>query len=586
MNLQETLSAALGKSQQQLLPELIREKLSRDLSTRHLIPFTQYTMPKYEVGMHSQLIATELEAVERREIDRLMIFVPPRHGKSELGSKRFPAWWLGRNPTDQIISATYNAELATDVGEAVRDIIDQEEYHALFSTTLKRDARAKTRWRTSKGGFYVSVGVGQAATGRGAHLFLIDDPLKDDESAQSESTRERIWNWYSSVAYTRLMPKGAIVLIMTRWHEDDLAGRLLDRMKNTPGADQWKVVDLAAIDEARMDRKYTIVPAVLPPKGYCTGLVEAAVTASVKGIKSSSGLENVIAGKFTIPPQEISFPTKVVWEAWWPETKLLRIKQNIVERHWSALYQQRPMPDEGIYFKRKWARFWVADATQAEGDIHRYKVLPKSTELRFYGASDYATDEDKKADFTVHGIFAVDHAGNVYVIHVWRGQKTSKVWVDELISLMERFHPLMWFEEQGQIIKALTPFITEMMEEHKLFTHRKALPSVTSKQARARTLQGWMEKGRVFFPLYADWLDDFLHEFFTFPAGKNDDQVDMASLMLRGINRLIKGAKPSADDVNDPLRGLNNGMKMLTLDECWKDRQRRDRSNDAVDIDL
>ena len=242
------------------------------------------------------LIAERLEAVERGEIDRLMIFMPPRHGKSELASKRFPAWCLGRNPRRQIIAASYNSDLANDFGRNVRNIVAEPEFRQVFpDVSLATDSAAANRMNTNHGGAYVAAGVGTAVTGRGANIALIDDPFKDREEADSERRRELVWDWYRSTLYTRLMPGGAIVLIQTRWHEDDLAGRLLDQER-----DQWEVLELPAIN--------------------------------------TQG--------------------KALWPEWYDETALARIKATIGPREWSALYQQQPQPDEGTFFKREWFKNW------------------------------------------------------------------------------------------------------------------------------------------------------------------------------------------------------------------------------------
>ena len=181
---------------------------------RSLLNFTEYTNPVYQRAAHHEMIARKLEAVERGEIDRLMIFMPPRHGKSELASKRFPAWCLGRNPKRQIIAASYNSDLANDFGRNVRNIVGSPEFNEVFSNvTLAPDSQAANRMNTNHGGTYVAAGVGTAVTGRGADIALIDDPFKDREEADSERRREVVWDWYRSTLYTRLMPQGSIVLI-------------------------------------------------------------------------------------------------------------------------------------------------------------------------------------------------------------------------------------------------------------------------------------------------------------------------------------------------------------------------------------
>lgn len=265
-------------------------------SRRSLLRFTEYTNPVYERAAHHELIAEKLEAVERGDIDRLMIFMPPRHGKSELASKRFPAWCLGRKPNRQIIAASYNSDLANDFGRNVRNLVAEPEFRQIFpDVTLAPDSQAANRMNTNHGGTYVAAGVGTAVTGRGAHIALIDDPFKDREEADSERRRELVWDWYRSTLYTRLMPGGAIVLIQTRWHEDDLAGRLLEQEGG-----QWEVLEL---------------PALHPERG-------------------------------------------ALWPEWYDEEALGRIRETIGPREWSALYQQQPQPDEGTFFKREWFTHW------------------------------------------------------------------------------------------------------------------------------------------------------------------------------------------------------------------------------------
>lgn len=224
-----------------------------------------------------------------------MLFLPPRHGKSELASKRFPAWFMGRNPSKQMIAASYNSELAGDFGRDVRNIVASNEYERLFETRLAQDSQAANRWHTSSGGSYVAAGVGTAITGRGADVLLIDDPFKDRAEADSETVRDNVWNWYTSTAYTRLMPGGAIVLIQTRWHEDDLAGRLLDS-----DAERWEVVSMRA----------------LSPDG------------------------------------------RALWPEWYDVPRLEQIRAVVGPRDWNALFQQDPMPDGGAYFQRDWLRYY------------------------------------------------------------------------------------------------------------------------------------------------------------------------------------------------------------------------------------
>ena len=419
---------------------------------RSLLRFTEYTNPLYARAQHHERICEKLEAVERGEIDRLMIFMPPRHGKSELASKRFPAWCLGRDSKRQIIAASYNSDLANDFGRNVRNLVNEPEFGQVFpGVTLAPDSQAANRMNTNAKGAYVAAGVGTAVTGRGAHIALIDDPFKDREEADSERRRDTVWDWYRSTLYTRLMPGGAIVLIQTRWHEDDLAGRLLEQEP-----EQWEVLELPAIDNAGA----------------------------------------------------------ALWPEWYDLGALNRIKATIGSREWSALYQQRPQPDEGTYFQRAWFTPW-----------------DKLPTVRHYGSSDYAVT-DGGGDYTVHTVWGICADGDVYRVAQWKGQTASDEWIEQKLDLIAKYKPLCWFGEGGVIQKAIEPMLRRRMRERNVHCRLEWLPSVADKPTRARSFQAMAATGRVHFEPGAD-----LSEFLVFPAGKHDDEVDTASLIGRAIDQ-------------------------------------------------
>lgn len=215
-----------------------------------LLDFTTQTYPRYTAAPHHRLLAAALERVERGELKRLMVFMPPRHGKSELASVRFPAWYLGRNPDRRIIAAAYGGNLANKFSRRTRNLIASPVYQRIFpGTEVAGDAAAVQFWAIKdRDGQYNAAGVGGGITGEGANLLLIDDPVKDAQDAMSLTVREGTWEWYVSTAYPRLDDaNGAIVLIQTRWHEDDLAGKLLAEAAD--GGDQWHVIRLPAIAE-------------------------------------------------------------------------------------------------------------------------------------------------------------------------------------------------------------------------------------------------------------------------------------------------------------------------------------------------
>jgi predicted phage terminase large subunit-like protein len=279
------------------------ELLKRRQARNNLIPFVEYTKRDFVTSAHHLLVASYLEQVERGEINRLMIFSPPRHSKSELASRRLPAWYLGRNPNKQIIAASYNSDLASSFGRDVRNLVADSYYQNIFpGVSLRQDSKAADRWNTVNGGSYLSAGVGSGITGHGADLGVIDDPFKDRKEANSQTIRDNVWDWYRSAFYTRLMPGAAIILTLTRWHEDDLAGRLLKEMKS--GGDQWTVLSLPALaEEDDMMRRS---------------------------------------------------PGEALWPEWYPLATLQQIQEVIGTYDWNALYQQRPSVEEGNIFKRHW----------------------------------------------------------------------------------------------------------------------------------------------------------------------------------------------------------------------------------------
>lgn len=272
-------------------------------------------MPVFQAGAHHSIICKALERVYRGEIDRLIIEAPPRHTKSELATRRFPAWCLGHDPALQIISASYGADLARDFGRKVRDIVASREYQALFpGVDLRAGVKAADHWETSAGGEYTAAGVGGPITGRGAKIGIIDDPLKNQQEADSETYRERVWDWYTSTFYTRKMPGFRVVLILTRWDEDDLAGRLLAAQEK--GGDRWHRVKLPAI------------------------------------------------------ANEGTTKERALWPAWYPLGELHRTRKAVGPRVWRALYQQEPTADEGGYFKRDWFNWY--EPKDLPRDLHRY----------------------------------------------------------------------------------------------------------------------------------------------------------------------------------------------------------------------
>ena len=203
-----------------------KELMIRRNSRREFEPFCK-RIGSHSIAHHHQFLIKRLESVESGEVKRLMIFMPPGHAKSTYASVLFPPWYLGRNPAKQLIGASHTAELAESFGRRVRNTVTSTEFSGIFSIQLAGDSQAAGRWGLVQGGEYFGVGVGGSITGRRADGGIIDDPIRGREDADSETIREKTWNWYISDFRTRLKPNAFIILIQTRWHEDDLAGRIL-----------------------------------------------------------------------------------------------------------------------------------------------------------------------------------------------------------------------------------------------------------------------------------------------------------------------------------------------------------------------
>lgn len=299
MNLAADLAAALD-------PVAARERLGATAGEPWLSPasLALAVSPGFQVPPHIELLDRAIvETVETG--GRLLVAMPPRHGKSEMASRYTPAWYLGRFPSRRVILASYEADYAASWGRKARDLLE-EHGRGLFGVGVRQDSHAANRWDIAgHPGGMTTAGVGGAITGRGADLLIIDDPVKSVEEAESDTYRDRAWDWWRGVALTRLEPGGAVILVMTRWHEDDLAGRILQE----DGAN-WRVLCLPALADDTDD----------DPLGR--------------------------------EPGEPLWPERYDAEA------LARRRQEMGSRLYEAEYQQAPTPASGSIFRREWFRYW------------------------------------------------------------------------------------------------------------------------------------------------------------------------------------------------------------------------------------
>lgn len=456
------------------LQSCLGELDSRIQAQRNLARFIEFRQAGYAPAKHHRLLIDSLEAVERGEIERLMVCMPPGSAKSTYTSVEFPAWYLGRNPKNSIIAASHTQELAERFGRRVRNIVASDPFAAVFGGGVADDSASAGRWDTKQGGEYFAAGVGGSITGRRADLGLIDDPVKSREDADSERMRERAWDWYVNDWLTRLKPGARQIVVMTRWHEDDLGGRILARERS-----RWRLIELAM--EA------------LPndPLGRQAG--------------------------------------EMLWPEWFTADMIAAAKLDV--RSWNALYQQQPASEDGDYFKREWLD-------------NEYEVAPQG--LRKYLASDYAVTAGG-GDYTEHGIFGVDSSGNHFVLDWWYGQTDSDVWIDSMCDLIIQHEPSCAFGESGVIRRSIEPYLKRRMLERGALARIEWLPSISDKPTRSRSFQALCSMGKVFWPKHAGWKSHVHGQLLRFPAGKNDDSVDVCGLYGRGLQYVNAKRAPVYD---------------------------------------
>jgi len=475
------------------------------------LKFVKFTMPDIEDpdntdlsmfkdAKHHRALAKVLEKVELGHIPRLIVTLPPRHGKTELISRRFIPWLLGRDMYRNVIFATYNEPFSQDIGSDCRAIMQAPAYKQVFPKfRFRAGGLSREKLQTGAGGMAAFVGRGGSITGRGADILIIDDPIKDSEEAQSPTLRTKLWDWFTQVAMTRLMTKFAcVVVVHTRWHEDDLIGRITDPSNPCYSEDEaakWKIINLPAIagDEDPLGRK---------------------------------------AG-----------------EALWPERfdlEFLNAAKQLDPKGFSALYQQRPTPEDGDLFRADWLV------------TYEKSQLPK--DLRIYAASDHAIGEDKtRNDATVMIVGGVDTFGDLYVLDVWWEKAGSDKQVEAMLRLAKQWKPLLWFAEKGHISKAIGPFLRKRMQEDRTYFSIEEVTPVNNKVQRAQSVMGMMSMKKVRFPRHAHWFMEARDQMLKFPNARHDDFVDALAWLGRAVNRM---AMPTATrKVEGPAYGTLGWLK-------------------------
>jgi predicted phage terminase large subunit-like protein len=344
---------------------------------------------------------------------------------------------------------------------------------------LSPDNQAAGRWSLMSGGEYYGVGAGAGIAGFRADLAIGDDFFGSREDAYSQTIRENRWEWYLSDFSTRLKPGAKRILMNTRWHEEDVAGRVLAQIRR--GEIRGRVVSIPAIAE-----------------------------------------DNDILGRQ---------PGEYLWagDPKYDYPALLEARRRETSpMMWAALYQQRPAPEEGDYFRREW--------------LHEVETLPPRSEMHVYGASDYAVTSNG-GDYTVHVVLGLDSEGRLFLLDLWRKQASSAEWVEAFCDLVREWKPLGWAEETGQIKSGVGPFLERRMLDRNAFVAREQFPTRGDKSVRAQSIRGRMAISGLYYKRGSPWFEELRSEMLTFPAGKHDDQVDALGLCGQLLDKMVEGVK-------------------------------------------
>lgn len=478
----------MAKQPTQQGPPIIRPKTPQEAAAwlaarRNLTAWCKYSgiLPSAP-ARHHELLLDRLTKLTRGEIQRLAVFMPPGSAKSTYASVLFPLWFMQQpeNLRCCVIAVSHTQELADSFGRRVRNLVADRGH--VLGLELSPDSQAASRWSTRQGGTYAAVGVGGAVTGLRSDLVIVDDPLRSAEDADSQLVRDKQWDWWQFDLQTRLKPNAKVVLIQTRWHEDDLAARLLDPKNdhyNEDEAKKWHVIKLPM--EAEED----------DPLGRQPG--------------------------------------ELLWPDWFTKDMVATAKRNA--RLWSALYQQRPSPEEGGFFKKDW--------------LHPYQPSELPKNLRYYLASDHAVSRKQTADKTCILAAGVCENGYIWVLPETQwGRFTAEESVEKALDLVSKMKPLTWWAERGHITQSIGPFLRRRMRERGIYTSIVEMTPAKDKMTRAQAVHGRMSMGLVRFPKFAPWWPDAEHELLGFPSGAHDDFVDALSWLGRGLETMVSARKP------------------------------------------
>lgn len=471
------------------------------------------TMSKYQITPQARLLCQIIEKIERGELQRVCVSIGPQMGKSQILSRGAPAWLTGRDPTKNLILGSYNQDFANEFGDDVRALVTSAAHRQVFPEyELRKGGQAKDLLITTKGGKSAFVGVGGSGTGKPADIFIVDDPLRNDDDAQSPLMRNRLWSWFTKVANTRIHNNSAIIVVHTRWHEDDLIGRLCDpdhplRNKDYAGiADEWTYINLPAV-------------------------VEDEALAKALGLTLRVQRDDLVRAQFGVKPMAALWPERFSLE-------FLAKQKRLDKRGFTALRMGKPAPEDGDYFK-------------ANDIVEYYSVSELPKQLRMYGASDHAVTEKQKNDASVIGCVGIDENDDIWVMPdlVWDRMETDGI-VEAMLAQFKTHRPMLWWMESENISKSFGPFLRKRMSEEKVYVAIDPVTPSKDKKSRARSIQGRMQMRKVHFPAFASWWPDMRNEILKFPYATHDDAIDWLAHIGQGLTKELSAPAASMSDGN------------------------------------
>jgi hypothetical protein len=515
----------LADTRLQITPRQAQEeKRLRSMARKNFLAYCQYVDPRYETPAHIRLLAAKLQQVAlfiasggKRGIGRLMILMPPQHGKSQIASRNFPAWLLGILPDSHVILTSYGESLATTHSRFIRDQILTDEYQAIFGeksdkimpVELSSDSRSTESWdlaRPYRGGVK-AAGVGGGITGLPAHLFIVDDPFKNREEAESESRRELVDDWYKSSSRTRLRPNAAVVIFHTRWHPDDLAGRLMQRQVSDPLASQFEIICMPGLALER----------------YPADKAE-------QRKKMRDGVFVPLADPLGRKPGQALCPS------WYNEQFLASTKADIGAYDFEALYQQSPYLKEGNTFKRDW--FTVVDQGPGANVWARMRAWDKAATAGGGARSASVLMSWGRDDF-------------IYIEHSTAEQLASAERDEEMIKIGKEdyrtFGPfLIWHpQDPGSAGLDSAQAFNNLMADNGLIG---TFDQVTGSKEFYASMLATKAKGGRLRVVRGAWNDDLVDEFCAFPKGKFKDRVDAGSSAYNQLRQIVEQLKKEEQD--------------------------------------